>query len=706
MADEKITIDIEAKIDAAQSIKDLRELKLLQKQVAAGSPDYAKLANAIDDLEDSIKGANKGSADWIDTLENAGGPIGMLGAGLNKAKVAFTSLNTAFKASVIGLVVSLIGGLVAALSKSEETMKKFEPIVIMLEQALNGILGALQPLIDGFIELAMNVMPIFTKVVRFAYSSVTALFQSLGKLGGAIVKLFKGDFAGAWEDAKASVNDFSDNYDAAVERFNEGTKKITKTQKENLKEQEKNNKDALAEAKRILDEKIKLLETEDKLDAAKLSKLKAEALALATTEQEKLDVEKKFAELSYNAAIKDIEDKQALYKKDSVEYKALQTEKTNAEAEYINQKAGFVDKQKKIDEDNIKARKDFEQKIQEILTAAIDDETQKLKQQRQDKLAKDLADLEEDKQFILLSETKKEEVRKALREAAENDITNIEIKAEQDRLTKKLRLLELNGQALLQGTQAYYDNRRALINALEQQELNDLKAQYEQKKISKEEFEKATTDIQAKYAQQRKNTNTEELNAYLGYASNILGAINNIFSAASEVNKMQQEQDLKNAKGNAEEEEKIRKRAFEQNKKTQIAQAIIGTLQAAIQAYQSLAVIPVVGPALGAAAAAAALIFGYKKVALIKAQTYESQASGAAGGAGGAAGSPAIQAPTVPTAAAPQIQTSGGMNPTTQIAQTISGAQQPIRAYVVSGEISSQQALDRRTNRAATFVGG
>ena len=706
MADEKITIDIEAKIDAAQSIKDLRELKLLQKQVAAGSPDYAKLANAIDDLEDSIKGANKGSADWIDTLENAGGPIGMLGAGLNKAKVAFTSLNTAFKASVIGLVVSLIGGLVAALSKSEETMKKFEPIVIMLEQALNGILGALQPLIDGFIELAMNVMPIFTKVVRFAYSAVTALFQSLGKLGGAIVKLFKGDFAGAWEDAKASVTSFSDNYDAAVERFNEGTKKITKTQKENLKEQEKNNKDALAEAKRILDEKIKLLETEDKLDAAKLNKLKAEALALATTEQEKLDVEKKFAELSYNAAIKDIEAKQALYKTDSVEYKALQTEKINAEAEYINQKAGFVDKQKKIDEDNIKARKDFEQKIKEILTAAIDDETQKLKQQRQDKLAKDLADLEEDKQFILLSETKKEEVRKALREAAENDITNIEIKAEQDRLTKKLRLLELNGQALLQGTQAYYDNRRALINALEQQELNDLKAQYEQKKISKEEFEKATTDIQAKYAQQRKNTNTEELNAYLGYASNILGAINNIFSAASEVNKMQQEQDLKNAKGNAEEEEKIRKRAFEQNKKTQIAQAIIGTLQAAIQAYQSLAVIPVVGPALGAAAAAAALIFGYKKVALIKAQTYESQASGAAGGAGGAAGSPAIQAPTVPTAAAPQIQTGGGMNPTTQIAQTISGAQQPIKAYVVSGEISSQQALDRRTNRAATFVGG
>jgi hypothetical protein len=699
MADEKITIDIEAKIDAAQSIKDLKELKLLQRQVAAGSPEFAKLANAIDDLEDSIKGAKKGSADWIDTLESAGGPIGALGAGLNKAKVATVSFGAALKATGIGLIVSLIGGLVAALSKSEDTMKKFEPIIIMFEQALNGILGALQPLIDGFIELAMNVMPIVTNVFKTAYSAVTALFQSFGKLGGAIVKLFKGDFKGAWEDAKASVTGFSDNYDAAVQRFEVGTKKITKTQKENLKQQND-------DAKKAFDEKLKRMEAEDKLDEAKLKKLKEEALALATTEQEKLDVEKKFAELSYNARIKDLDDKMTLYKKDSVEYKNLQTEKTNAEAEFINQKAGFVDKQKKIDEDNIKARKDFEQKIKEILTAAIDDETQKLTQQRQDKLAKDLADLEEDKQFILLSETKKEEVRKALREAAENDITNIEIKAEQDRLSKKLRLLELNGQALLQGTQAYYDNRRALINALEQQELNDLKSQYEQKKISKEEFEKATTDIQSKYAQQRKNTNTEELNAYLGYASNILGAINNIFSAASEVNKMQQEQDLKNAKGNAVEEEKIRKRAFEQNKKTQIAQAIIGTLQAAIQAYQSLAIIPVVGPALGAAAAAAALIFGYKKVALIKAQTYESQASGAAGGQSATATGTSIQAPTIPTAATPQIQTTGGMNPSTQIAQSISNAQSPIKAYVVSGEISSQQALDRRTNRAATFVGG
>jgi len=72
-----------------------------------------------------------------------------------------------------------------------------------------------------------------------------------------------------------------------------------------------------------------------------------------------------------------------------------------------------------------------------------------------------------------------------------------------------------------------------------------------------------------------------------------------------------------------------------------------------------------------------------------------------------AASSSTIAPPRVAGAAAPQIQTSGGMNPTSQIAQTIGAASnKPVRAYVVSGEVSSQQALDRRTSRAATFTGG
>jgi hypothetical protein len=55
----------------------------------------------------------------------------------------------------------------------------------------------------------------------------------------------------------------------------------------------------------------------------------------------------------------------------------------------------------------------------------------------------------------------------------------------------------------------------------------------------------------------------------------------------------------------------------------------------------------------------------------------------------------------------PQISgTEVGSSPSSQIAQTLSKASdKPVKAYVVSGDVTSQQALDRRTSRAATFSG-
>ena len=70
----------------------------------------------------------------------------------------------------------------------------------------------------------------------------------------------------------------------------------------------------------------------------------------------------------------------------------------------------------------------------------------------------------------------------------------------------------------------------------------------------------------------------------------------------------------------------------------------------------------------------------------------------------------APSAPSVGGGAAgiPQITGTGGQaSPGSQIAQTIGAASnKPIKAYVVSGDVTSQQALDRRTTRAATFSGG
>jgi hypothetical protein len=188
--------------------------------------------------------------------------------------------------------------------------------------------------------------------------------------------------------------------------------------------------------------------------------------------------------------------------------------------------------------------------------------------------------------------------------------------------------------------------------------------------------------LEQEHLKKLRDINRQELNTYLQYATQIMGAIQTVISDMAKVTALQQqlaterlteayikqnELDKRtitnqtelekklfaNKKKFAEDEDKLKKEAFEQNKKIQIAQAIIGTLQGAVQAFTSLAVIPVVGPVLGGIAAAAALVFGYKQVDLIKQTTYQSSlalsnsestgSGGAGGGSGGGATSPPNQ---------------------------------------------------------------
>lgn len=126
-----------------------------------------------------------------------------------------------------------------------------------------------------------------------------------------------------------------------------------------------------------------------------------------------------------------------------------------------------------------------------------------------------------------------------------------------------------------------------------------------------------------------------------------------------------------------------------------VAQATIDTYMGATKA---LATYP---PPFGAIAAGTVVLAGLLNVKKIV-STQIPKLPGAKGG-GGSVSTPAIAAPTIPTVQAPQIQTGQGINATAQIAQTIGASQKPIEAYVVSQKVSSQQALDRRTNRAAVF---
>ena len=132
-----------------------------------------------------------------------------------------------------------------------------------------------------------------------------------------------------------------------------------------------------------------------------------------------------------------------------------------------------------------------------------------------------------------------------------------------------------------------------------------------------------------------------------------------------------------------------------------ISQALINTY---LGATKALATYP---PPFGAIAAATVVAAGLLQVNAIRKQKVPDipkPGGGTVSGAGG--GESSFVAPQLPTTSfqSPQIQTlPTGADATAQIAETIAGARQPIRAYVVSQDISSQQALDRRVNESATF---
>jgi len=254
MANTTVGVDVNVKTNVAGSIGELKALKKELKETAAGSADFKRLTNEINDLEDKIKGARQGAGDLVDQLASAGGPLGALGGALNKAKVSTVSFGTALKATGIGLVVSLIAGLVAAFAESEKATKKLQPLLIGFQKIFAGIFAAIEPVFNALVDFAVEALPMVTKGIGMAYSAVTSFIQGLGLLASAVGKLIKGDFSGAWDSAKEAVTGFGDRYEAANKRFIDGTKEVTKTEQEEL-EKRKAAAEKAAEERRKREEK-------------------------------------------------------------------------------------------------------------------------------------------------------------------------------------------------------------------------------------------------------------------------------------------------------------------------------------------------------------------------------------------------------------------------------------------------------------------
>ena len=449
-------------VQVEQSIAGLKQLKRELKNVAVGSEEFKKLYNDIDDLEDKLKSAKNTSSDWVDSLEQAGGPIGMLGAGLNKAKVATQSFGGALKATGIGLIVALLGGLVASFSENEVAMKKIQPLFDGLKKITFGIFKAVEPLVDIFMDLAMKALPYVADAVGMVYSGMMAYFTFLKEAGGGAIQILKGVFtldgdaiSAGLDKVTGSFGKAGDTYKKSMKAFGEGQKQLTESEKEALEKQKeiqekqkeaREKAQADAEAKRLKDNEARKAFNKEILDMEKESAEKIRDLK-AKTEQEQLDLEER----------RDLERIQAIQKRggDIIKLMEQHNQEYALKDQALQEKLAKekADKKKETDDKEAEEQKVKDQKI-------LDDKMLGF----QLGLESDATTFEQKKQLILdrealllqdqtLTENQKTQIHKDAVDA-QMKLEDLKFQAQQTMLTKTSETLTKGAQVLGENTAA------------------------------------------------------------------------------------------------------------------------------------------------------------------------------------------------------------------------------------------------------------
>jgi hypothetical protein len=362
--------------------------------------------------------------------------------------------------------------------------------------------------------------------------------------------------------------------------------------------------------------------------------------------------------------------------------------KSESEIKLANERKARNDEHRKqLEEDKNNALANIKELEKEYLTSLKSQQEQEL-QAVTEKYAQALKDAEKYKQDSTLileaQEKEKNEITKKYLDLenqiildAKKQARQNEVDLENEYLQKIEDLQELNTQA----TKTQYQNQIDAVNekyfALEEA----ARGNAEQEKIIAEAKARDIAVIDEEIASKKIALENDIKVAKIQMASDAINVITDIatmFLGKSEADA---------------------RKAFKINKAASIAQAIVSTYLGANAIFASAAANPktVLFPAQPFIAAGIAITSGLANVAKIARTKFEG--GGGGGGGGGNNSAPPSTAGQTVTSSAPSFQIVGnaGANPLAGLG----GA--PIKAYVVSAEVTTSQQLDRNHIKNATF---
>lgn len=602
---------------------------------------------ALKDVTKDRKRANKTLKDTSTEVDNIGDSAKNSKKGFTIMGVGINSVGVAFKALGIGLIVSVIAGLTEAFSRNKRVMDGVEVVLTTVGNVFSQITDAIVNTYDAVAKSSDNFNALGTVIgdlITIGLAPLKLSFYSIVSAAQAVKLAYEKMFGDDASIAKAqdALNETSQTIKDIILDSIDAGKSIAKNVGEAI--------DEVVNISTIASEEFSKVSIKNAKAQADNYKAAKDAAILAQAESSAL---------------------RAAYELEAAELKKIR--------DNVNLSL----------EERIKANNDL------AVTSALVEEQMK----RQAQLAVNLAALE-------VQRNNSTENQAALIQA------NADLKAVEADAAGKTEEIEtnrvglLNEQNALLQTQIDGERERNLVKAefeAEQEEDPLVKLQLQRDILDAENL-MILEDIEAKrelYAlgtQARVDAEENFKNEKLRIDNEI---VTNTRTAAGEEDKINEEasaNEISWAEMTLDEKlglisdgfnnlAKILGEESAAGKAAAIAAATISTFQGAISSYTSLSSIPIVGPVLGALAAGAAVASGVANIKKIS----QTKTPG-----------PSVSAPTPSAALGPSLPPIPpsfnvvGSSDTNQLADAIGmQEQQPVQAFVVSGEVSTAQELDR-----------
>jgi hypothetical protein len=622
----------------------------IENNADEAAKDFEKLSDSVGGVDKQVEDLNK----------NAKGSV----SGFKKMSSAAKGLGTAFKAAGIGLVVAGLAALKSSFESNQSTANKFAEIMETIGIVFSQTVGAI---ID-----AVN-----------ATSKATGGFKSLGKVMGGIIDIALAPFQLAFYGIKLGILELQLAWEKSV--FGSGDVSTINRLNKSLKETRQDIKDVgvgvLEAGAAIIDNLGGAVDEIAMLTTSAIEEVKDVSIKAANEQAKQL------VEARNNAAIAAAEQARLveIYDRQAEQQRQIRDEERNSITERIaaNEKLGEVlEKQEKamLAQANMQvqaAKLEFERnkttETRVALTEALANREGVLAQVEGLRSEQKANDLALDREIIELTNLQSEsEATLAIeRKKATNELLD-----DQDKVLQgKLDILEEEREIELARLQLVIDsaNEGTLAKLEAEIEYNTKKQELdlEQLAIEKEISDRAVANNKESNEKQKADDQLLQ-DAKFKMAQDGLALISNITQLFGQKS------------------EKQAKRAFQIDKAAKIASATMSGIEGTINAYKTAQDSPItallpVYPVIQAGLAAA---FAATNIAAIGQQKFEGGGPSPDVSAGGGGG---VQAPSF------NVVGDSGVN---QLAEL---QQQPTQAYVVSGEVTTAQALDRNRVQNATL---